>query len=622
MSTDSMPTIVVAGVPNLAGVLNASGLFPSVHDAPTASILRKVVTSTPVRDVPASELVLICGDALIEDDQAVTLADFLRKVTAAGYRVIVVSVTTKGAELQRQNPRAQLLTLPLNLNVLLYAISTFGYNIDPVTNGHIEIPVHPLTAGFSESQPAQPVSPPVAPAANTGWMHIADSSTISTTQVVPQPTPSPQQVQESSFTPSSPIGGGWVPPVRRTLADMARDSQPNQGFQQPPTQQYHPQQPPTQQYQPQQPPAQQYQPQQPLSPYGSPPATPPYVPQTNNPSYQSNSQQNPYPAPDTIGGFGGMQVPGTSTSNAPYGAPASRAGVNPLLARGGQARRGYVMTISTSKGGTGKSSLTLNLAAFLGMRLRSQGKTVCVIDANTQQADSGKYLDVYRPNITTIVNDPSLMTEERILNALVHKPEYNLSVLLGPATPDEANPMAISPRLYIEILELLKRHFDYILIDTAVAEKFHEMFSEFSLPKADFIIVPVTPNVQTLHNADNWLRAAVVAPRHEGGAGIDRNRIGIVLNRAEDGIDCSEDDVRAELPNWHFLGSIPETREWKRANNNNELVAPKNYAELNYAFAEILHAATREPILLENYSTIEQPKQGFFDRIRNRKGSR
>jgi MinD-like ATPase involved in chromosome partitioning or flagellar assembly len=619
MSTESMPTIVVAGVPNLAAALVASGQFPSVHDAPTASQLRRVITTAPVRDVPANQLVLICGDALDEDDQAITLPEFLRKVTAAGYRVIVVSVTAKGADLQRQNPRAQLLTLPLNLNVVLYAISTFGYVLEPVQNGHDEIAVHPLSSGFGASTPIGPQQPPtVAPAATSGWVPLtpevpavsmpastprpSDTPGLRTpglpatpfqtsAQPAPASTPSAPPVQAPAPVQAPSLGGDWTPPGRRSLADMARGNEQTSqtGW-----------------------------------------ATTPSAPTVATPVYQPFNQPGPAygtgtpPATPSYPAFGGTPTTQPSPTGVPHAfgqGPVSRAGVVPASGRL-QSRRGYVITISTSKGGTGKSSLTLNLAAFLGMRLRSQGKTVCVIDANTQQADSGKYLDVYRPNVTTIVNDPSLLTEERILNALAHKPEYNLSVLLGPATPDEANPMAISPRLYIEILELLKRHFDYILIDTAVAEKFHEMFSEFSLPKADFIIVPVTPNLQTLHNADNWLRAAVVAPRHEGGAGIDRNRIGIVLNRAEEGIDCSEDDVRAELPNWHFLGSIPETREWKRANNNNELVAPKNYAELNYAFAEILHAATREPILLENYSTVEQPKPGIFDRLRKRKGSR
>jgi MinD-like ATPase involved in chromosome partitioning or flagellar assembly len=255
--------------------------------------------------------------------------------------------------------------------------------------------------------------------------------------------------------------------------------------------------------------------------------------------------------------------------------------------------------------------MTLNLAAFLGMRLRAQGKTVVVVDANYQQADSGKYLDTYTPNINTIVNNPALLTKERILEALVHKPEYNLSVLLGPATPDEGNPLAISARLYNEILDLLLAHYDYVFIDTPVAEKFHEMFSDFALSRADYLIVPVAPNYTTLHNADNWLRAAVVAPRVDGGAAMDPNRVGIVLNRAEDGIGCSESDVRQTMASWHFLGAIPETKEWKAANNQNELVAPKNYAELSQAFAEVLHASTGEPVLLENLGLVQDKSGGL-----------
>jgi MinD-like ATPase involved in chromosome partitioning or flagellar assembly len=284
-------------------------------------------------------------------------------------------------------------------------------------------------------------------------------------------------------------------------------------------------------------------------------------------------------------------------------------------------RRGHVITIAVSKGGTGKSSLTLNLGAFLGMRLRMLGKTVCVIDANFQQADAGKYLDCYTPNINTIANNPALLTRERILEGLVHKPEYNLSVMLGPATPDEGNPLNVDAELYGEILELLRHHFDYILIDTPVAEKFHDIFSKFALPKANYIVVPVAPNYPTLHNTDNWLRSAVVLPRHAGGPGIDPSQIGIVLNRAEDGIGCSEADVRATMARWQFLASIPETKEWKLANNRNELVAPKAYAELNQAFATVLYAATGETVLVSNIEVPEEKRgvKALLERLGRRR---
>ena len=264
-------------------------------------------------------------------------------------------------------------------------------------------------------------------------------------------------------------------------------------------------------------------------------------------------------------------------------------------------RRGWAITITAPKGGTGKSSLTLNLASYLGLRLRAEGKTVCVIDANFQQADTGKYLNVYNPNITNIVRDQTALQKDRIASYLVHRNDYAISALLGPATPQDASPIYINARLYTQILDVLRELFDYILIDTPVAEKYHDIFSGFALPQADYIIVPVAPNIATLMNADAWLRS-ITQPKHTGGDEVDERKVGIVLNRAKDNIDCSEEEVRQELASWNFIGSIPETDEWQRANNNNELVATKNYAELNEAFAKVLYAATGERSLLENLS--------------------
>jgi MinD-like ATPase involved in chromosome partitioning or flagellar assembly len=605
----TLSAVVVAGVPNLAQALRASGAFPAVHDAGSTSALRALVTGAALRGIAATQLVFIVGDAIVEDDASFPLNDFLRKITTAGYNVIIVSVTPRGADLQRQHPKSQLLVLPLTVNATLYAIGTFGIAVDPVPGGTVEIPVH------GQAPEATP-----APAAG-GWQPAQPAVAKPTAQPAPQPTPvqpAPAPVQptpsrpEYGFgqTPAQPaapvvnpygppptgtpasgslIGSEWTPPAR-TLADYAQQRDARTAPVQPA-----PYVPAPTPFAPAQP-----------APYTPAPA--PFAPA--EPAVQNSWQQSP-------DGWG--QNPAAPISPATSWSPAQRAGAN--VAPKAQ-RRGYVITISVSKGGTGKSSMTLNLAAFLGMRLRAQGKTVCVIDANTQQADSGKYLDVYHPNVSSIVNDPNLLSEDRILSALVHRPEFNLSILLGPATPDEANPLSINPRLYSEVLELLKQHYDYIFIDTPVAEKFHEMFSEFALAKNDYLIVPVAPSFQTLHNADNWLRAAVVSPRHEGGAGFDRNRIGIVLNRAEEGIGCTEDDVRATMANWHYIGAIPETKEWKAANNRNELVAPKNFADLSHAFAEVLHAATSEPSLLENFSTLEQPKQGFLDRLRGRAGRR
>lgn len=632
----SKPIIIVAGTPNVAQFLNSTSFFEKIYNINSMSELKKIVTSPELRNASRTQLTFICGDSIEEDDPSLNISEFLRKITTAGYNTIVVSVTAKGAEMQRQNPRSKLLQIPITLNDVLYAISSFGYPITPVEEGGVNIPVHPLQFNSPTQENPQPMPAPRVTMEEPPQKPVTSSNSNETAHKKPNNTSngwvSVEEVEEKPLS-----GPAWTP--ANTPAPIPTHQEEPAPFVKPriPGQvewddseifkeeekPYYLEEPDTSNMEV-------------PAPSGNWVAAPPSQDPVNTasapPSHQPAWAAPPNPqgttgnAPSeqgrkTLSGLAGSSPSESAWYTSPgVLAPQSREGYD--IASYGAQRRGFVITVSTSKGGTGKSSLSLNLAAFLGMRLRAQGKTVCIIDANTQQADTGKYLDVYRPNINTIVNDPSLLTEESIMTALVHKPEYNLSALLGPATPDEANPLAISARLYSQVLDLLRKHFDYIIIDTAVAEKFHEMFSQFALPKADYIVVPVAPNFTTLHNADNWLRSAVAAPKHEGGAGIDPSRIGIVLNRAEEGIGCSEADVRATLASWHFIGSVPETKEWKAANNRNELIAPKNYAELSHAFAEVLHAATREPILTENFALMEEPKKGMgskFKKILGRK---
>jgi cellulose biosynthesis protein BcsQ len=274
--------------------------------------------------------------------------------------------------------------------------------------------------------------------------------------------------------------------------------------------------------------------------------------------------------------------------------------------------------VGAPKGGTGKSTMALTLAVTLGLRLRLPGRTVALVDANIQQSDSGLYLGgSHTPTVMELVRDQSLITPESVNQGLQHRHDLNLSVLLGPNSSVDANPAYLNSDLYNRVLDAMKFNYDYIIIDTPVAERYHDLVSGFAVPQADFLIVPAIPSYQTLVNINRWLKETVSAPRSANGLGVPYERIGVVLNRAEEDISCGEEEVKQELGSWQFLGSIPESKEWKRANNEHRLVALSNLHDLNEALVHILNQATGfvEPYL--SPTAVEVAKPSRFGQLRS-----
>jgi hypothetical protein len=76
------------------------------------------------------------------------------------------------------------------------------------------------------------------------------------------------------------------------------------------------------------------------------------------------------------------------------------------------------------------------------------------------------------------------------------------------------------------------------------------------------------------------------------------------------GLGFNEDEVRQNLAEWRYLGQIPETKEWKAANNRGELVVIHNYQELNSAFGNILSQVTGEQLQEQGGSSLGGGKSG------------
>lgn len=325
-------------------------------------------------------------------------------------------------------------------------------------------------------------------------------------------------------------------------------------------------------------------------PQGPPaPWSPPPAPSPDTPSFPPPGQAPSFPPPQT--GF----PPPVPTAPAPGPTPSFPAPQPGFPPPAGQSRRGLVLAVTAPKGGTGKSSLSLNLAVHLGLRLAPAGRRVAIVDANVQQADLGKQLAAFHPNIADLVEFQDRLSPDIVHSRMIHRPQLGISALLGPEDPAKANPLAVSPELYLAVTNILREMFDYVVVDSPVAELYHDLFDRYILPAADFLIVSVAPATVTVLNTKAWLYQ-ITSPNRPPSLRVDPNRVGLVLNRLEEGIGLDEDRLREDLASWRILGRIPEVKEWKRSMNLTEVLAARNFREMERTFDEILWQVTGEQV--------------------------
>lgn len=311
-------------------------------------------------------------------------------------------------------------------------------------------------------------------------------------------------------------------------------------------------------------------------------------------------------------GIGGPE-PGAGRRGAPQGTPAARSGgrggvrgaasppsaapAPPAAAVTASPGQGRVIAVASAKGGVGKTSAAVNLSVYAARVLQAAGRpgTAVIVDTNFQQADVARYLNLRSPTILDILRTPSTSDPAAVRGQLAQVPGIELYALLGPPDAVSADPGLINSALYRQILPVLRRAFDFVFIDTPVAELYHVTFNDLILPEADAILVPVEPNRVTLESARSWLRA-ITLPRHARGGGVDPGKLSLVLNRARADVDCGPEEVMDLLPGWRFAGMIPEDQEWMQAVNTRQLTAMRLGPGLEATFREILRTVTEDPV--------------------------
>ncbi|WP_188207732.1 AAA family ATPase [Alkalibacillus aidingensis] len=123
------------------------------------------------------------------------------------------------------------------------------------------------------------------------------------------------------------------------------------------------------------------------------------------------------------------------------------------------ATKGKVITVTSAKGGVGKTLMTVNLA----VALNKKNVDVVVIDADFQFGDIGLALDLKSSlTIKELSEEVEQLDTYNVTNYLV-KHSTGVDVLLAPERPEYSELITID--VMKKLIELLREHYDYIVID-------------------------------------------------------------------------------------------------------------------------------------------------------------
>jgi septum site-determining protein MinD len=256
---------------------------------------------------------------------------------------------------------------------------------------------------------------------------------------------------------------------------------------------------------------------------------------------------------------------------------------------------GKVVTVTSGKGGVGKTTATANLGAALA---DFGNKVVCI------DADIGlRNLDVVLGLENRIVYDLVDVVEGRcrLRQAMIRdKRMPELFLIPAAQTRDKS---AVSPSDMIRLCDELRSEYDWILIDSPAGI---ERGFRNAIAPAEVVVVLTNPEVSAVRDADRII--GLIEAEEKGPARLVINRIKPEMVRRGDMITV--DDI-LELLAVDLIGMVPEDEVVLQSTNRGMPVVLDGKSKAGQAFRNIARRINGEDVPFLNL----EEEDSFFGRL-------
>lgn len=194
--------------------------------------------------------------------------------------------------------------------------------------------------------------------------------------------------------------------------------------------------------------------------------------------------------------------------------------------------QGKVVTVYSPKGGTGCTTLAVNLA----LALHNEDTRVTLVDGNFQFGDVAVFVNEQGKNtILDIAARVNELDPEVVEGVMINHAATGVHILAAPSRPEYAE--KVTGDQFSQLIEYLRQMYAYVVIDTT------PILTDITLAaidKSDVIVLVTTQDIPSIKNARLFLDLLQTI-------GIERERIVFAMNRFDKRVAITPERVGDNL---------------------------------------------------------------------------